>query len=97
MNSCSVMLEIVHALIKFAQNRDVFVCNYVVMIKIYQGQLYFHYVDLTTIYVYIIFKDFQGLIVCNHSNVHMKWKTNALEFNTPSNEDLAFNSSNYTF
>jgi hypothetical protein len=28
------MLKIVHALIKFAQNKDVFVCDYVVIIKI---------------------------------------------------------------
>jgi hypothetical protein len=31
------MLEIVHALIKFAQKKDVFVCDYVVAINIYQG------------------------------------------------------------
>jgi hypothetical protein len=31
------MLKIIHALIKFAQNRDVFVCSYVVAIKICQG------------------------------------------------------------
>jgi hypothetical protein len=37
--SCLVpcMLKIVHALIKFAQNRDVFVCDYVNIIKICQG------------------------------------------------------------
>ncbi len=34
--SCSMpnMLKIVHALIKFAHNKDVFVCDYVVIIKI---------------------------------------------------------------
>jgi hypothetical protein len=31
------MLEIVHALIKFAQKKDVFVCDYVVAIKICLG------------------------------------------------------------
>lgn len=56
------MSEILHALIKFTHKRDVFVCNYVVTIKIYQGQLYFHYVDLATQYVYDIFKDFQAII-----------------------------------
>jgi hypothetical protein len=37
--SCLVpcMLKIVDALIKFAQNRDVFVCDYVNIIKICQG------------------------------------------------------------
>jgi hypothetical protein len=56
------MSEIVHAMIKFKHKKDVFVCNYVVTIKICQGQLYFHYVDLATKYVYDIFKDFQAII-----------------------------------
>ncbi len=63
--------------------------------KIY---LYSHYVDSTTKYVYDIFKDFQGLNVCNNNNVHLKWKTSSLDINTHGNEyNLAFDSSNYTF
>jgi hypothetical protein len=54
-------------------------------------------VDLETKYVYDIFKDFQGLIACNHNNVHLKLKTNSLDLNTPNGEYLAFDSSNYTF
>ncbi len=91
------MLEIVHALIKFTQKIDVFVCDYVATINICQGQLYFQYTNLTTKYVFDIFKDFQGLIVYNHSNVHLMRKINSLELNTPSGEYLAFDSSNYTF
>jgi hypothetical protein len=48
-------------------------------------------------YIFDIFKDFQGMITCNHSNVHMKWKTTLLDFNTHDNEYLAFDSSSYTF
>jgi hypothetical protein len=91
------MLETIHALIKFAQKKNVCVCDYVVAIKICHGQLYSHYVDPTMKYVYDIFKDFQGLIISNHSNVHMKWKTISLNFNTLGGEYLAFDSSNYTF
>jgi hypothetical protein len=40
------MLETIHALIKFTHKRDVFVCDYVVTIKICQGQLYIHYSNL---------------------------------------------------
>jgi hypothetical protein len=55
-------------------------------------------VDLTTKYDYDIFKDFQSLIACNHSNVHLKWKTGSLDLNTHGSEyNLAFDSSNYTF
>ncbi len=50
------ILEIIHALIKLAQKGDVLVCDYLSTIKIFKGQLYFHYVDLETKYVYDIFK-----------------------------------------
>ncbi len=54
--------------------------------------------DSTTKYVYDIFKNFQGLIACNHSSVYLKWKSNSLDFNTHGDEyNLAFDSSNYTF
>jgi len=55
-------------------------------------------VDTTTKYVYDIFKDFQSLIACNHSNVHLKWKTNSLDINTHGGEyNMAFDSLTYTF
>jgi hypothetical protein len=47
--------------------------------------------------VFNIFKNLQGLITCNHINVHLKWKTNSLNLNTLGNEYLAFDSSSYTF
>jgi hypothetical protein len=48
-------------------------------------------------YVYDIFKYFQGLIACNHNNVHLKWKTSSLDLDTPKGEYLAFDLSSYTF
>ncbi len=48
-------------------------------------------------YVYDIFKNFQGLIISSHNNVHMEWKTISLNFNSFGGEYLAFDSSNYTF
>jgi hypothetical protein len=48
-------------------------------------------------YIFDIFKDFKGMIACNHRNVHLKWKTILLNFNTPGDEYLAFDSSSYTF
>jgi hypothetical protein len=51
------MLETIHALIKFVQKRDVFVCDYVVAIKICPGQLYSHYSNPNTKYVSNISKN----------------------------------------
>jgi hypothetical protein len=48
-------------------------------------------------YVYDIFKDFHGLIVCNHNNVHLKWKTSSLDLDTFGGDYVAFVLSSYTF
>ncbi len=42
------MLESINALMKFVQTRDVFVCDYIITIKIYQANLYKMYNDPTT-------------------------------------------------
>ncbi len=39
--------EFVHVLIKFAHMQDIFVCDLVVVIKVYQGDLYYMYCDYT--------------------------------------------------
>jgi hypothetical protein len=48
-------------------------------------------------YVYDIFKDFQGLIACNHNNVHLKCKTSSLDLDTLGGEYLTIDPSSYTF
>jgi hypothetical protein len=56
------MLESIHVLIKFAQNFfDQFFCDYVSTIQIYQGILYFLYIDLGSIYMLNLFKDVRTL------------------------------------
>jgi hypothetical protein len=42
------MLESVNALMKFVQTNDVFICDYIVAIKIYQANPYKMYSDPTT-------------------------------------------------
>jgi hypothetical protein len=42
------MLEFVNALMKFVQARDVFVCDYIATIKIYQVDMYKMYIDPIT-------------------------------------------------
>jgi hypothetical protein len=41
-------LKMVHNLIKISQGNDNFICDFVIVIKIYQAQLYFSFVDPTT-------------------------------------------------
>jgi hypothetical protein len=42
------LLESIHALIKFAQMRDVYVCDLVVAIKVCQGDIYMMYCNQTS-------------------------------------------------
>jgi hypothetical protein len=43
-----LMLESINALMKFVQVRNVSVCDYIAIIKIYQADLYKMYIDPTT-------------------------------------------------
>jgi hypothetical protein len=50
------LLESMHVLIKFAQSKDVFVCDLVVPIKDCQGDVYNIYYDLTSSSLLIVFR-----------------------------------------
>jgi hypothetical protein len=74
--SCLIhMLRKIHALIKFMQKLYVFVCDYVVTIKIFQRQFYFHYFDLATKYIFNVFKEFQYLVHYTHNIMHLNRHT----------------------
>jgi hypothetical protein len=68
------------------QQCDVFICDLVHVIKIYQGQLYCLYNDGST----SLFNDelwvFKGLLDCNHDHINMQWVVNL----NNSNEQFAF-------
>jgi hypothetical protein len=63
----------VHALIKFAQSRDVFVCDLVVAIKDCQGDLYNMYCDQTSKFNIDSFWALKSLSELKHENIHMCW------------------------
>jgi hypothetical protein len=91
------MLEIIHVLIKFALKKDLFVCNYVVTIKICQGQLCTHYSNPITKYTSSVFKEFHDPVDYIHNTMHMKWKTSFLDLNTLGVECLCFDFVGFTF
>jgi hypothetical protein len=73
-------------LMQSTQQCDVFICDLVHVIKIYQGQLYCLYNDGST----SLFNDelwvFKGLLDCNHDHINMQWVVNL----NNSNEQFAF-------
>lgn len=95
---CLMLLnKIVHALIKFFQKRNVFVCGYVATIKVCKSQLYSLFNDPNTCYVFDAFKDFKDLVVSNHDTIGLCWVVKALNLNASSVEYLTFHFANHTF
>jgi len=67
------LLEFMHALIKFAQSRNVFVCDLVATIKVCQGDVYSMYYDQTSKFTINNFWAFKSLWEFKHDNIHMRW------------------------
>jgi hypothetical protein len=68
-------MEAIDSLLKFAQRRDVSICNFITTMKVYQDQLYRLYSNNTTFTSDEIWS-LNGLIVCDHQQIHLKWVTN---------------------
>jgi hypothetical protein len=95
---CLMLLsEIVHALIKFFQKRNVFICGYVATIKVCKSQLSSLFNDPNTCYVFDVFKDFKDLVSSKHDTIGLCWVAKALDLNASSVEYLIFHFANHTF
>jgi hypothetical protein len=71
------LLEFVHALIKFAQLKDVYVCDMMAIIKIIcQGDNYMMYCDQTSKFTTNNFWAFKSLLEFKHENIKMRWIPN---------------------
>jgi hypothetical protein len=84
------LLETVHYLVKFSQQRDIFICDYLGAVKVCQGQLYTLYSDPQTCFRSDAFREMTDLLGCRHGTISMVWETSVLDLNE-SGEHLAFN------
>jgi hypothetical protein len=53
--------------------QDVFVCNFMVVIKVYQGYMYNMYLEYNSNFAAYTLWAFKSLLECKHENIHMKW------------------------
>lgn len=72
---------------KYVQRRDIFICSFIAIVKLCQGQLYSLYCEPTSIFKGDEFWSFCGLLQSDHEQIHLKWVTN---YNTCNIEHLAF-------
>jgi hypothetical protein len=63
------LLEYVHAFIKFAQMKDVYVCDLVATIKAFQGDIYMMYSDQTSKFTKYNFWTLKSLLELKHENI----------------------------
>jgi hypothetical protein len=71
-----LMFECVHALIKVAQGRDVFVCDFVEVVKMAHQELYKLHYDLYAKFEDSTSDDFNAIQMLNNSNLPLEWFSN---------------------
>jgi len=71
------MLKAFHALIKFAQACDTFVCDFVTNVKLCCVELYKLFFDMETKYGQEHFKTFLDLHDCSNDQLLITWWTNS--------------------
>jgi hypothetical protein len=69
------LMEAIGSLLKFAQRQDVPICDFIAIVKVYQGQLYKLYSNNIT-FINDELWSLNGLMVCDHQQIHTKWVTN---------------------
>ena len=75
------LLRSVHSLIKFAQSREVFICDYVATIQICISELQAFYCDESSMFIHDAFLDFKALLQVRHDAIPMAWVPSALDLN----------------
>ncbi len=73
------LLESIHALVKFAQMQDMFVCDLVAIVKVCQVDIFNMYCDQNSKFSINNLWVFKSLLECKHENIRMQW---VLDVNT---------------
>jgi hypothetical protein len=71
LNVSMPLLHALHSLIKF----DMFVCNFIALVKICEGDIYWMYRDIHSSFQGDVFMNFQALINCVHESINFHWIT----------------------
>jgi hypothetical protein len=86
LNVIMPLLEAIHSLIKLSQLCDVFVCVFIIILKICEGDVYQMYYDNQYNFQGDVFGNFHALINYVHESIDLRWiknltaRTNHLTF-----------------
>jgi len=80
--SCFLLLfQTMNSLMKFGQQRDIFIYNSLGAVKICQGRLYSLYSDPKTCFSSDAFMEFKQLLDCKHGSMSLVWVLHCLDLN----------------
>ncbi len=82
LNCLLPMLKYVHSLMHFTQKRNVFVCDYMAIIKRCHFELHNFYMESKTTFIHDVFWDFKALTNGKHDFVPLCWVVDPLDLNT---------------
>jgi hypothetical protein len=71
LNAIMPLLEVVHSFIKFTQLCDMFVCGFIVVVKICEGNVYQIYCDIHSFFQVDMFMNFETLINCVFESISL--------------------------
>jgi hypothetical protein len=74
-------LETLHYLVRYSQQWNVFICDYLAVVKVCQGQLYSLYSDPATCFRSDSFTEFNDLLACQNRTIPLVWEPVALDLN----------------
>jgi hypothetical protein len=75
LNAMMSLLKAIHSLIKFAQLKDVFVYDFIAIVKICEGDVYHMFYDSQFSFEGDVFIIFKALINTTHDNINLRWIT----------------------
>jgi hypothetical protein len=84
------LLKTIHCLVKFSQERDIFICDSLATVKIYQLQLYQLYQDPQTFFKSDAFREMIDLISYKHSTISLQSRPIDMDLNEVGMEYLVY-------
>jgi hypothetical protein len=73
MTALMPLLDCINTLVKFAQARNVFICDFVAALVLCRGQIFEMYRNDSTSFTSHHFLDFKQLVGWRHEQIHLKW------------------------
>ena len=68
------LLNAIHCLIKFLQSQDVFICDFLQVVKVCHSELAYKYIDGATAFKREDFSEYHEVLEQRHASLSMKWR-----------------------